>query len=71
MRIVADQIAAYLAMHPDAADTVAGVSGWWLRGVPEPVVQDALDDLVSRGLMKRQDVPGGGPVYSRATHAKG
>lgn len=64
---VAEQITAYLEKHPGAADTVAGICDWWLPGVPVPLVQEALDDLVSQGLMKRQDVPGSRPVYSRAS----
>ena len=64
---VADQITAYLEKHPGAADTAPGICDWWLSGVPKPLVQEALDDLVRQGLMKRQDVPGGRPVYSRTT----
>jgi hypothetical protein len=64
---VADQIKRYLAKHPGAADTVAGICDWWLPGVPEPLVQRALDELMSEGLVKRHEVPGGRPVYSRAT----
>lgn len=64
---VAEQIKAYLAKHPGAADTVDGICDWWLPGVPAPLVQKALDELVRQGVVKRQDVPGGRPVYSRAT----
>ena len=65
--MVVDQIEGYLAEHPDAADTLAGICHWWLAGVPEFAVQKALDDLVRRGTLKRQDVPGGAAVYSRAS----
>jgi len=63
--MVADRIEAYLAEHPDAADTLAGICNWWLSGVPAFAVQKALDDLVTRGMVRRQDVPGGAAVYSR------
>jgi hypothetical protein len=62
-----DRIQRYLDDFPKAADTVDGIATWWLDGVPEPIVQTALDDLVARGVMKRETVTGGRPQYSRAT----
>lgn len=66
VREVARRIEAYLAEHPDAADTVGGICEWWLAGAAERAVQQALDDLVERGVVRRQENPGGLPVYSRA-----
>jgi hypothetical protein len=63
----ADRIRRYLDDFPQAADTAEGIARWWLSGVPEPIVQAALDDLVKRGVMKRETVIGGRPQYSRAT----
>jgi hypothetical protein len=68
VQAAADRIQQYLRDFPEAADTADGIAGWWLRGVPEPIVQAALDDLVRRGVMKREAVTGGRPQYSRATH---
>lgn len=67
VRAVASRIEVYLGAHPEAADTVDGICEWWLAGAPEPLVQRALDELVSRGVVRRQDVPGRHPVYSRAS----
>ncbi len=66
VRIAADSILRYLADHPDAADTSDGIRAWWLSGVSKTAVDAALTDLVRRGLVRRQDVPGAAPVYSRA-----
>lgn len=66
-RIVANQVEFYLAEHPEAADTLEGICMWWIPSAPESVVQAALDDLTRRGLVRKQDIPGGGSVYSRAT----
>jgi hypothetical protein len=66
VRAAAESIQQYLADHPDAADTSEGIRVWWLSGVSPEVVEAALADLVSRKLVRRQDVPGASPVYSRA-----
>ena len=66
VKAAADLIQQYLADHPDAADTSDGIRAWWLIGVPTAVVEAALADLVNRGLVRRQEVPGASPVYSRA-----
>lgn len=66
VQAAADRIERYLDAYPAAADTAEGIATWWLSGVPEPVVQAALDDLVRRGVMKRETVTGGQPQYSRA-----
>jgi hypothetical protein len=66
VQAAADRIQRYLDEFPKAADTVDGIATWWLNDVPEPIIQAALDDLVSRGVMKREMVTGGRPQYSRA-----
>ena len=52
---VARAILKYLWQHPDAQDTLLGISQWWL---PEEqmksettTVAEALSDLVARGLI--------------------
>jgi hypothetical protein len=67
---LAGQILRYLDEHPDAADTADGVRAWWLleQVFKESVgdVQDALDLLVSRGIVTRFDRPNMPWVYRRA-----
>jgi hypothetical protein len=70
VRSAAEQIERYLEDHPNAADTVKGIAAWWLPDAPEPIVQAALDDLVRRGSVRREEVTGGLPQYSRATHRR-
>ena len=52
---VASAIKRYLEDHPHAADTIEGVAQWWLRSthrdIPVAVVQQALDYLVSKGII--------------------
>jgi hypothetical protein len=53
--LIARAILDYLRKHPDAQDTVAGITEWWL---PEEkiktraiTVKEALDELVGKGLV--------------------
>ncbi len=50
---LSDEILCYLRAHPQAADTVDGIVGWWLprQRYDEAVdrVQHALDKLVASG----------------------
>jgi Fe2+ or Zn2+ uptake regulation protein len=67
---IAEEIARYLADHPDAADTVEGIRRWWLLGQrPEHAatqVQHALDWLVHRGLVVKRVLRDGQVVYAKA-----
>ncbi|GGA20898.1 hypothetical protein [Dyella nitratireducens] len=45
-RAVADAIAAFLADHPECADTVEGIEQWWLR--PQGVTPSR--ELIERAL---------------------
>ena len=62
-----DSIMAHLRQHPDASDTAAGICWWWLRPAGQEedltVVEDALEELVSSGVMRRRQLPDGGVVY--------
>jgi hypothetical protein len=66
VKAAAELIQQYLTDHPDAADTSEGIRAWWLTGVSTAVVEAALALLVDRGIVRRQEVPGASPVYSRA-----
>jgi hypothetical protein len=64
------QITTYLAGHPHACDTAAGVHQWWLAGTTAtiPEVSAALDRLVAIGRMERVQQPSG--VVFRASASK-
>lgn len=51
----------YLNAHPDATDTVQGITDWWLTQVHAPAgtreVQAALDYLVKKGWITEKSLP--------------
>lgn len=66
---IAQQVRDYLSTHPRAADTLEGISGWWLpqqgsNANPE-LVQQALDYLVSRQEVVRFQSADGHVLYAR------
>ena len=63
------RLQAYLDAHPKAADTLEGISRWWLgasatRISPDDVLQ-ALQELQRRGVIEVHTVPGGAKVYAQ------
>jgi Fe2+ or Zn2+ uptake regulation protein len=62
-----DEILKYLGAHPQAADTVEGIANWWLprQRYEEEIqkVQQALDDLVERGLVTKTTLADGTILY--------
>jgi len=62
-----DDILEYLVNHPQAADSVDGVSRWWLArngaAPPQADVERALATLVERGLLRRVELPDGTVLY--------
>lgn len=52
------EILGYLIEHPDAQDTADGIAQWWIleRCVKSqaPLVNEAIDYLVERGLIVRR-----------------
>jgi Fe2+ or Zn2+ uptake regulation protein len=52
---VARAILDYLQEHPEAQDTLAGISEWWLAGHEidnrTATIKEALDELASAGLI--------------------
>ena len=71
VRIVGEAIVRYLESHPDAADTARGIRQWWLSDVAVEIGRGdlcaALDALVREGKVRRETLPGGARVYSRAS----
>ncbi len=65
---IADQIECYLKNHPNAADTIEGISKWWLPGqgidVSRLIIQKALDYLCSKSVVKCNANLSGNKVYS-------
>ena len=59
------QISAYLLQHPDAKDSIEGISKWWLSGQQpkEEEIQKALDFLVTTGWMTEWATPGCKTIY--------
>jgi hypothetical protein len=66
-RTIADQILAYLLEHPQAQDTLAGITEWWLleqrirRAVSD--VDTALQDLVAKDLILTRQCADGRTYY--------
>ena len=70
---VADVIQRYLVAHPQAADTVEGVTRWWIprERLEESLARTeaALERLVARGVVERTEI-GGRVVYRRLAAAR-
>lgn len=66
---IVQAVLAYLARHPQAADSVDGVARWWVGDdgrLGQPLVQQALDRLVVAGELRRQRLADGSVLYARA-----
>jgi len=65
---LAHQIETYLCLHPNAADTLEGVSRWWLPNLPESVspeeVLTALELLHRQGTLTTYTTAGGNRIYA-------
>lgn len=65
---LSDEILRYLQTYPKAADTVEGIVEWWLprQRHEEAVhrVQYVLDELVTRGMVKRITLVDGTVLYA-------
>jgi len=72
---IADEIAAYLKTHQDAADTLEGVIKWWvLRQRIEEAsekVQSAIEYLCDKGVVKEVAMAGGKSIYVANNSAHG
>jgi hypothetical protein len=65
-------IRAYLAAHPNAADSAVGIQSWWLpddlagAGIAELVT--ALRAIVATGKLSEHYLPDGSVVYTAGRH---
>ena len=64
------EILRYLVEHPDAKDTIEGITRWWIPPQrPEgdewkrDLVQGAMDELVARGWIVRRETTPSHVVY--------
>jgi hypothetical protein len=66
------EILEYLRAHPFAADTLEGIGQWWLPlqhyEIPKDIIQKALDDLISQGLVDYVDTGDGRRIFRLAEH---
>jgi hypothetical protein len=58
----------YIAAHPAATDTAAGIMRWWLHSDPDAAgsladIERALERLETDGELERFDAPNGRLVY--------
>ena len=61
------KLLAYLASHPQAADSLAGVVRWWVGDDSAPSVEQvrrALDRLVDDGMLRRERLADGTDWYA-------
>ena len=64
------QLLRYIEKNPQAAETVAGVNGVWLKRPQDAAavaeVESALEGLVLDGVLERNELPDGRMSYRRA-----
>lgn len=68
---VAGELLEYLHARPNAADTLEGIMNWWLPRqryeTEQRRVEQALEQLVARGLVAKNRLSDGTVLYSRGT----
>jgi hypothetical protein len=66
---VAAEVQRYLREHPEASDTLIGVTKFWLNRDPRAatvaIVAAALDILLAHRVIERHQLPGGAHIYRR------
>lgn len=71
---IAEEIARYLAAHPEASDSLDGIRRWWLARLryeeAADLVRQALARLEAEGTVTRTVLPGGAIVYQAAASAR-
>ena len=69
---IADGIERYLTQHPEAADSVEGISAWWLSSQHgTDAVLAALEQLEARGVVLRTQRQGVATIFSSASRGQG
>jgi hypothetical protein len=75
LQTVVQRIVRYLVAHPDAKDTAEGITRWWVgEDLARKSVQEALDLLVSEGLLMKREAPSVEAIYGlkkKAGEARG
>jgi hypothetical protein len=74
LSITAREVLAYLNEHPDAQDTLDGITQWWLlqgRSKNRVDVEKALGELVRQGMVMEIKVQGSPSIYRLARRKKG
>lgn len=71
INMLVSEIASYTSRYPHAADTVLGITRWWLGSISFPVseadVKQALDGLVALGRISEKQLPDGSVLYGLHT----
>ena len=64
---IISELRGYVDAHPHAADTLQGVSRWWLTGVGSAAtlleIETILEQLVADGTIDRRELPDGSTLY--------
>lgn len=65
---VAAAVLGYLAGHPDAADTLRGITAWWLPRqryqIERERIERVLEHLVETGALRHECLPDGALLYA-------
>jgi len=69
IEVVAREIAAYLKTMEKPADTLEGITQWWIDSnqtqVRRSVVESALLELIKKGIVEYRQLPDGTVVYAK------
>jgi hypothetical protein len=71
-RRVADCVLEYLDLHPQASDTLEGISRWWMahdKTISREVLSRALEVLVVEGHLKKRELPDGNCLWQKQNAA--
>ena len=67
---ISEEIQLYLLQHPNAADTLEGITKWWLTRQryeeATHVVKKALEDLIAQGLIVQTTNSDDQRIYRKA-----
>lgn len=72
---VANTVLSYLRAHPDAADTLEGITRWWLPRQrferERNRIESVLQALTARGELYVRRLPDGAALYELGTNGDG